>query len=135
MLQRRMYVQTGLLSQLTWIFNFNLCEIVRVCNDILLRVKFYTVFSILQLQVHMYIHAISNNKANIKIQLMEMVKYNKPGSPDFSWHMVPKPHKCNKWTQNVTNGHKIYQMSVKYVNIFQSKALQYLPPLGFLVWK
>jgi hypothetical protein len=33
------------------------------------------------------------------------------------------------------NGHKIFQMIIKYNNIFHSKALQNLPKLGFLVWK
>jgi hypothetical protein len=45
-----------------------------------------------------------------------------------------------KRTQNVPNGHKISQMSVKYskwpyyvnINIFQSKALQNLPKLVYL---
>jgi hypothetical protein len=62
-----------------------------------------------------------------------------PGLPDFSWCMIPKPGKmyqmntkCTKWTQNVPNGHtifqyvsKIFQMVIKYINIFQScKILQ-----------
>jgi hypothetical protein len=34
--------------------------------------------------------------------------------PDCSWHMIPKPEKCTKWTQNEHNVHKISQMSVKY---------------------
>jgi hypothetical protein len=62
-----------------------------------------------------------------------------PGLPDFSWCMIPKPGKMyqmntkyTKWTQNVPNGHtifqyvsKIFQMVIKYINIFQScKILQ-----------
>jgi hypothetical protein len=64
------------------------------------------------------------------------------GLPDFSWYMIPKPEKCTKWTHNVPNVHKIsqmsvkyYKMAIKYINIFQSKALQNLPKFGFLVWK
>jgi hypothetical protein len=37
--------------------------------------------------------------------------------------------KCTKWSKNVPNGHKIAQMSIKYFNIFQSKALKALPKL------
>jgi hypothetical protein len=36
------------------------------------------------------------------------------GLPDFSCCMIPKLQKCTKWAQNVQNGHKISQMSVKY---------------------
>jgi hypothetical protein len=62
-----------------------------------------------------------------------------PGLPDFSWRMLPKPDK------NVPNEHKLYemvikypeifQMSINYTDIFQSKAHQNLPKLGFLVLK
>jgi hypothetical protein len=38
-----------------------------------------------------------------------------------------------KRTRNVPNGRKISQMCAKYINIFQSKALQNLPKLEFLV--
>jgi hypothetical protein len=70
---------------------------------------------------------------------------------------VPNEHKmyqmntkCTKWTQNVPIKHKMYQMVIKYpkisaknskwpynicINIYQSKALQKWPELGFLVWK
>jgi hypothetical protein len=45
--------------------------------------------------------------------------------------------KCPQSAQNVPNGHKIYlkifQMAIKYINIFQSSALKNLPKLGFLV--
>jgi hypothetical protein len=47
--------------------------------------------------------------------------------------MIPK--KCTKLTQNVTNGHIISQIAIKYIHIFQSKALNIFPKLGFLVWK
>jgi hypothetical protein len=55
------------------------------------------------------------------------------GLPDFSWRMIPKLEKCTKRIQNVPNGQKISQFSIKYINIFQAKALQILPKLGFLV--
>jgi hypothetical protein len=35
------------------------------------------------------------------------------GLPDFSGCMIPKPKKCTKWTQNVPNEHKMYQMNAK----------------------
>jgi hypothetical protein len=35
----------------------------------------------------------------------------------------------------IPNGRKIFQMIIKYHNIFHSKALQNLPKLGFLDWK
>jgi hypothetical protein len=40
-----------------------------------------------------------------------------------------------KWPLNISNGRKIDQMVIKYINIFHSKTLQTLPKLGFLVWK
>jgi hypothetical protein len=50
------------------------------------------------------------------------------GLPDFSWYMIPKQAK-------VPDGHKISQITINYINIFPSKALQNLPKLKFLVWK
>jgi hypothetical protein len=54
--------------------------------------------------------------------------------------MIPKPVKMYrmntkwaKWPSDIPNGHKIYYMAIKYINIFQSKALQNLPEFGFLV--
>jgi hypothetical protein len=54
--------------------------------------------------------------------------YNLAGLPDFSWNLIPKPEKmyqtnteCTKRSQNNPNARKIVQMSIKYVNIFQSK--------------
>jgi hypothetical protein len=54
--------------------------------------------------------------------------------------MIPKPEKmyqlntkCTKWLKNIPNVCKIFQMGIKYIKIFQSKALQNLPGLGFLV--
>jgi hypothetical protein len=56
--------------------------------------------------------------------------------------MIPKPEKCTMRTQNVPNGdkyipngHKIFKMAIKYINIFQSEALEIFPKLEFLVWK
>jgi hypothetical protein len=52
---------------------------------------------------------------------------------------IPKREKFAKWPQAIPNGHKSYQMAIKYrfqmvikyTNIFHSKALQNLPKLGF----
>jgi hypothetical protein len=35
------------------------------------------------------------------------------GLPDFSWYNIPKREKYTKWAQNVTKGHKSYQLAVK----------------------
>jgi hypothetical protein len=32
---------------------------------------------------------------------------------------------------NIPKDHKTFQMAIKYINIFQSKALQNLPKIGF----
>jgi hypothetical protein len=50
----------------------------------------------------------------------------------FLLHDTKTGEKCTKLTQNVPNGHKVshrktFQMAIKYVNIFQSTALQILP--------
>jgi hypothetical protein len=57
-----------------------------------------------------------------------------------SRYMIPKPEKMyqmstkfTEWSQNIPNIRKIFQMALKYINIFPSKALQNLPKLGFLV--
>jgi hypothetical protein len=62
------------------------------------------------------------------------------GLPDFSWYMIPKPekmyqgeHKLYQMVKNVPNVCKIFQRAIKYINIFQSKALQKLTKLEFLV--
>jgi hypothetical protein len=34
--------------------------------------------------------------------------------PDFSWHNIPKRGKIYQITTTLPNGHKIYQMTVKY---------------------
>jgi hypothetical protein len=41
--------------------------------------------------------------------------------------------KCTQCSKNIPNLHKIFQMAIKYINIFLSKALQNVPKLGFLV--
>jgi hypothetical protein len=40
--------------------------------------------------------------------------------------------KYSKWYTNVR---KIFQMVIKYINVFQSKALKTFPKVGFLVKK
>jgi hypothetical protein len=58
-----------------------------------------------------------------------------PGWPDFCWYVIPKPEKCTKSTKHVPNGHKIsqmplckiFQMAIKYINIFPSKVPKTLP--------
>jgi hypothetical protein len=45
--------------------------------------------------------------------------------------MIPNPEKCTKRIQNVLNGHKISQISIKYLNIFQSKAPKIYPNWDF----
>jgi hypothetical protein len=54
------------------------------------------------------------------------------GLPDFSWHNIPKRGEFTKWPQTIPNGHKIYQMTGKwihrmasyYTNIFHGKTLK-----------
>jgi hypothetical protein len=57
-----------------------------------------------------------------------------------TWYQNRK--KCTKWTQNVANPPKnipnvckMFQMFIKYINIFQTEALYNLPKFGFFVWK
>jgi hypothetical protein len=57
------------------------------------------------------------------------------GLPDFSRHNVPKTGKMYQITSTLTNGHKIYQMTLKCTNIFHSKGLHNLPKFGILVRK
>jgi hypothetical protein len=40
---------------------------------------------------------------------------------------------CTEWSQNIPNIHKIFQMAIKYINIFQSEVLQFFAKPGFLV--
>jgi hypothetical protein len=46
------------------------------------------------------------------------------------WKITAKHY---KWIVNKANGHKIYQMGIKDMKYFNSKALRNLPKLGFLV--
>jgi hypothetical protein len=50
-----------------------------------------------------------------------------PGLSDCSWCNIP--NYVNQIT--MANGHKIYQMVVKYTNIFHCKSLQNLPKLWY----
>jgi hypothetical protein len=38
---------------------------------------------------------------------------------------------CTKWSLNIPNVHKIFQMAVKYINSFQSEDLEFFSKLGF----
>jgi hypothetical protein len=42
---------------------------------------------------------------------------------------IPKYHKYNNRTQNISNGRKIDQMSIKYTNILHFKTLQNVPKI------
>jgi hypothetical protein len=46
---------------------------------------------------------------------------------------VPIEHKLYQMAKKFPNLSKIFPMAIKYINIFQSKGLQNLPKLGFLV--
>jgi hypothetical protein len=50
------------------------------------------------------------------------------------YKMATRPH-YTKRPYIIQNGHKLYQMVVKYTSIFHSKGLQNIPTLGFLVLK
>jgi hypothetical protein len=59
----------------------------------------------------------------------------KSGLPDFSGNNIPKRGKIYKNTTKLPNDHyvntpndlNIFQIGIKYTNIFHSKAFQYLP--------
>jgi hypothetical protein len=53
------------------------------------------------------------------------VKQRRPGLPDFFLVQDTKTRK--KPTKNIPNVLKIFQMAIKYINIFPFKALQNLP--------
>jgi hypothetical protein len=66
------------------------------------------------------------------------------GLPDFSWHNIPKRGSVyQNESQIIPNCIKIYQIvlkymyqvALKYTNIFHSKAFQNIPKLVFLYWK
>jgi hypothetical protein len=77
--------------------------------------------------------------------IFSLSKFNAPafvgldsGLPDFSWSESTKTGKVYQMTTNYTkrpyiipNGNKLYQMAVKYANIFHPKALQNIPKYGF----
>jgi hypothetical protein len=44
-------------------------------------------------------------------------------------------NKYTKWRLNISNGHKINQVLIKYTKVFYCKTHQNLPALGVLVWK
>jgi hypothetical protein len=46
---------------------------------------------------------------------------------------IPNNHKMYQTALNLPIGSKIYQMVIKYANIFHYKTLQNLPKTGFLV--
>jgi hypothetical protein len=48
---------------------------------------------------------------------------------------LPNAHNITNSTSSIPNGLKTFQRTIKYTNIFHSKALQNLPKLGFLVRK
>jgi hypothetical protein len=61
--------------------------------------------------------------------------------PDFSWRNTPKTEdKCHtaslitKYPYNIPNASSIFQINIKYTNLFYSTALQKLPKAGFLVF-
>jgi hypothetical protein len=48
---------------------------------------------------------------------------------------VPKDHQITQRKYNIPNGHNIFQMVIKYANIFHFKVLQNSPKFVVLVWK
>jgi hypothetical protein len=66
-------------------------------------------------------------------------EYLYTGLPDFLVHdtqtgkNVPNHHQMYQMVIKSPNVCKIFQMAIKYVNIFPSKALKNLPKVGFLV--
>jgi hypothetical protein len=60
-----------------------------------------------------------------------------PGLPDFYCYNIPQRGKIYQITTSLPNDHKTYQMAVGKISQgtinFNSKALQNLPNLGFLV--
>jgi hypothetical protein len=69
-----------------------------------------------------------------------MIASVRAGLPDFPLNNIPKGENIyipnylsiTEWSWNIQTDRKIYQMTIKYTNIFHSKALQ---NLVFLVWK
>jgi hypothetical protein len=76
-----------------------------------------------------------------KPDITDLINCCKPGLPDFSCYtyipnlekMYQMNTKCTKQSHKISpNVCKIVQMALKYLNMFQSKALQNLPKLEFL---
>jgi hypothetical protein len=63
--------------------------------------------------------------ANISIYLPTYIciKSSIAGLPDFSWYLVPKPENVPNYYEISQVSVKIFQMAIKYINIFQSKEL------------
>jgi hypothetical protein len=67
-------------------------------------------------------------------------KFSQQGLPDFSWNNIPKQGKSYQIATALPNDHarnriirNIFQIAIKYINLFYSKGLQNLSKLGFLV--
>jgi hypothetical protein len=70
-----------------------------------------------------------------------MQELSETGLPDSLGRNIPKRGKMYQKTLKCTECHKckprrrkIFQMAIKYINIFNSEALQSIPKLKFLVW-
>jgi hypothetical protein len=60
----------------------------------------------------------------------------KSGLPDFSWSKHTQTGKyVYQKTTKLSNGRRKFQMVITHTHIFNSKALQNIPKVGFLVWK
>jgi hypothetical protein len=55
-----------------------------------------------------------------------------PGLPDFfgARHQNRNKTQCAKWLQNIRIVHKIFQMAITYINIFQSETLKIFSQIG-----
>jgi hypothetical protein len=73
-------------------------------------------------------------RPTLKLLSLPRISFTSPmqGCQIFICSKLPKRQKYNKWPQTIPNGHKLYQMVikyskwsyVKYTNIYHSKALQ-----------
>jgi hypothetical protein len=68
---------------------------------------------------------IERRRAGIRVARFFLVHDTKTGK------MYQMNTKCTKWSKNIPTVCKIFQMAIKCINIFQSRALQNLPKLGF----
>jgi hypothetical protein len=87
------------------------------------RAKLWAIFSQARLVTLSPGHPFSeaHSSRHFSIVAIRYRVQRRPGLPDFSWYMIPKPEKmyqkdskCTKWIQNVPNGHKICQIAIKY---------------------